>query len=184
MTITWNNQSLVFNYYFPTFGDVFTGSPVDFVANGTPYLSTLPSLFPATFSVSNITPFEEQISYAYPQATSSVPLTNSSFNGFTISGPAGDSPITAVLVDTLSTVTGLTSSELSFTNNSVTVNLRGDVFPAGSVGLIDVYVPEPSSVALLASGLLVAFAITRLRRSAPDEFSLRKPTHTSLFAGS
>jgi hypothetical protein len=167
MTVTWNNQSLVFNYYFPTYGDVFTGSPIDFVANGTSYLSTFSSLFPATFSVGFVTPFDEQISYAYPQATSGFSLTNSSFNGFTISGPAGDSPIAAVLVDSLSTVTGLTSSDLSFTNNSVTVNLAGNVFPLGSVGRIDVAfaVPEPSSVALLASGLLVVFAIMRLRRS-------------------
>jgi hypothetical protein len=165
MTVTWNDQSLVFNYYFPTYGDVFTGSPIDFVANGTPYLSTLPDLSPATFSVSNVTPFEEQISYAYPQG--SFNLNSASFNGFTISGPAGDSPIAAVLVDSGNTVSNLTSSELSFTNDSVTVNLAGDSFPAGSVGLINVEftVPEPSSVALLGSVLLVAFAITRLRRS-------------------
>jgi hypothetical protein len=169
MTITWNNQGLVFNYYFPTYGNVFTGSPVDFVANGTPYLSTLPSLFPATFSISNVTPYEEQISYAYPQATSSFTLTSASFNGFTISGPAGDSPIVAVLVDSGNSVPSLTSSELSFTNDSVTVNLAGDVFSTGSVGLIDVdfAVPEPTSVALLASALLAVFAITRLRRSYP-----------------
>ena len=168
---TWNNQTLVFDYYYPIYGNVFTGSPIDFVANGTPTLSTLSNLEPATFSVSSIAPNEVQISYAYPIANypSGISLVTAAFNGFTISGPIGDAPIAAVLVDPNSTVTGLTSSELSFTNNAVTVNLGGDVFSPGSDGLIDVSfaVSEPGSTALFASALLAAFAITRLSSPRP-----------------
>ena len=167
MTVIWNNQSLVFTYYFPTYGTVFADSPLDFVADGSPYLSTLTAPSPATFSVGNVTPYEEQISYSYP--TSGHNLTNTSFNGFTISGPAGDTPIVGVRVDAANAVAGLTSAALSFTSNAVTVNLAGDAFPAGAVALIDVdfAIPEPGGVVLFASGLLLVFAITRLRRRGP-----------------
>ncbi len=92
-----------------------------------------------------------QISYSYPGLFN---LTNSAFNGFTISGPLTDAPIAGASVDVNSTVTGLTNASLAFTADSVTVNLAGDTFSAGSSGLIDVQfaVPEPGSLLLLASG--------------------------------
>lgn len=165
---TWNNQNLVFNYYFPNYGTVFTGSPINFVANGSSNLSTMANLSPATFSVSSVAPNEAQIAYLYPSASypSGFNLTNSNFNGFTISGSVANSPIVAATVDSGSTVTGLTNAAVSFAVNSVTVNLAGDDFTAGSIGLIDVQfaVPEPSSLLLLASGLVVVFWIARLKR--------------------
>ena len=82
---TWTDQSLTFTYYFPALGDVFTGSPISFVADGSSHLSTLASLDPATFSVTSIAQNELQIGYSYP--TGAFNLTNSSFNGFTITGP-------------------------------------------------------------------------------------------------
>jgi hypothetical protein len=164
---TWSNQSLAFNYYFPTLGTVFTGSPISFVADGSTYLSTDANLNPATFSVSMIAPDIEQIAYYYPVANdpNGSHLTNSSFNGFTISGPVADAAIVAAGVDVSSTVTGLTDTSVGFTANSVTVNLAGDIFPAGSTGLIDVQfaVPEAGSLLLFASGLL-GFWITRMKR--------------------
>jgi hypothetical protein len=166
---TWSGQNLTFTYYFPAFGDVFTGSPIDFVADGSSYPSTFANLEPATFSVTSIAQNELQISYSYPGQGHS--LTNSTFNGFTISGPASDSPIVSALVDPSSTVTGLINSEVSFAANSVTVNLAGDVFSASSVGLIDVQfappVPEPSTWAMMILGFCGLYFMAYRRKSKP-----------------
>lgn len=157
---TWSGQNLAFTYYFPNLGSVFTGSPISFVADGSPNLSTFANLSPATFSVTTIAQNELQISYSYPIAEfpHGITLTNSSFNGFKIAGPVGDSPILAAFVDPNSTVTGLINSAISFAPDSVTVNLAGDHFSAGSVGLIDVQfappVPEPSTWAMIILGFI------------------------------
>jgi hypothetical protein len=163
---TWANQALTFTYYFPAYGDVFTDSPINFLGDGSLHLSTFANLEPATFSVTGISPWEVQIAYVYPASDypSGFGLTNVAFNGFTISGPAGITPITAVVIDPSSTIVGLTDAALSFTDTSATINLAGTTFPAGSVALIDVYTPEPASVAILASALLLLVAMTRLRR--------------------
>ena len=151
---TWSGQSLTFTYYFPALGDVFTGSPISFVADGSSNLSTFSNLEPATFSVTSIAQNELQISYSYPGQGHS--LSDPSFDGFTISGPLGDSPIVAAFVDPNSTQPGLSNSTISFAANSVTVNLAGEVFTATSVGLIDVQfappVPEPSTWAMMILG--------------------------------
>jgi hypothetical protein len=169
---TWSGQSLTFTYYFPTLGSVFTGSPISFVADGSPYLSTLANLDPATFSVTSIAQNELQISYSYPiaQYPQGISLVNPSFNGFTISGPVGDSPIFAAFVDPNSTVTGLSNSTISSAANSVTANLAGDHFSAGSVGLIDVQfappVPEPSTWAMMILGFIgIGFMAYRRKSS-------------------
>jgi hypothetical protein len=162
MTI-WTGQDLTFNYNFPALGDVFTGSPINFVADGSSNLSTLSTLSPATFSVTGIAPNEAQISYLYP---STFTLTDAPFNGFVISGPAGDSSIVAAFVDPGSTVTGLIDSSVGFSTDSVTVNLAGDDFFAGSVGLIDVQfaVPEPSTVATMVLGLCALYLLVHRHR--------------------
>lgn len=174
---TWDGQGLTFNYYFPTFGNVFTGSPINFVADGSTHLSTFSNLNPATFSVTSIGLNELQISYFYPAANypNGVSLVTQPFNGFAISGPSGLSPITAAFVDANSNVTGLIDSAVSFTSNSVVVNLAGDHFAAGSVGLIDVVfasaVPEPSTWAMMILGFcgLGVLAHRRRKQTAPGE---------------
>jgi hypothetical protein len=71
------------------------------------------------------------------------------FNGFNISGPVADSPIVAALINSNSTVTGLTNATVIFAADSVTVNLAGDPFSAGSIGLIDVRFGVPLACALV-----------------------------------
>lgn len=170
---TWDNQTLTFNYYFPNYGNVFAGSPITFVADGSLHLSTFANLSPATFSVVGIGPDEVQISYDYPIANypNGAGLTVFPFNGFNISGPNGLSPIISAFVDSNSNVTGLTDSDIGFTANSVSVNLAGDVFPPGSVGLIDIQfaraVPEPSTWAMMMLGFCgFGFLLHRRRSSA------------------
>jgi hypothetical protein len=168
MTI-WTGQDLTFNYNFPALGDVFTGSPINFVADGSLNLSTLSNLSPATFSVTGIAPNEAQISYLYPasQYPNGFGLNDASFNGFVISGPSGVSSIVAAFVDPGSTVTGLIDSSVSFSTDSVTVNLAGDNFFAGSVGLIDVQfaVPEPSTFAIMVLGFCALYLLVHRRRN-------------------
>lgn len=166
---TWDNQTLTFTYQFPTAGSVFTGSPITFVADGSDHLSTFSNLKPATFSVTSIAPDLMQIRYLYPLADypNTVTLVSVAFNGFTISGPSGLSPITAAFVDAASNVTGLTNSVISHTANSVTVNLAGNVFSPGSVGLIDFRVaqtPIPATLPLFASGLGVLGLVAHRRK--------------------
>ncbi len=166
---TWSDQSLTFNYYFPTYGTVYMGSPISFVADGSPYPSTFSYLEPATFSVTSIAQNELQISYSYPGQGHS--LSNPSFDGFTISGPLGDSPIVAAFVDPNSTQPGLSNSTISFAANSVTVNLAGDVFTASSVGLIDVQfappVPEPATWAMMMLGFAGIGIMAYRRKNKP-----------------
>jgi hypothetical protein len=163
---TWTGQELTFNYYFPTYGTVYPGSPISFVADGSSNLSTFSNLEPATFSVTSIAQNELQISYSYPGQGHT--LSDPSFDGFTISGPLGDSPIVAAFVDSNSTQPGLSNSTISFAANSVTVNLAGDVFTTSSVGLIDVQfappVPEPSTWAMLLIGF-AGIGLATYRRS-------------------
>jgi hypothetical protein len=165
----WTGQDLTFSYNFPVLGDVFTGSPINFTADGSSNLSTFSNLSPATFSVTGIAPDEAQISYLYPasQYPNGFILNDTSFNGFVISGPSGDSPIVAAFVDPGSTVTGLIDSSLGFSTDSVTVNLAGDNFFAGSVGLIDVQfaVPEPSTSAIMILGLCALCLLVYRRRN-------------------
>lgn len=145
-----------------------------FVADGSEHFSTASNLSPATFSVTSIAPDELQIRYFYPLADfpKGVTLTSGGgFNGFTISGPSGVSPILAAFVDASSNVTGLTDSVISYLIDSVTVNLAGDGFSPGSVGLIDVRfaaTPLPATLPLLASGLgaLGLVAHRRKRKAA------------------
>jgi hypothetical protein len=165
----WTNQDLTFTYNFPALGDVFTGSPIGFVGDGTPYLSTFSNLSPATFSVTGIAPDEVQISYLYPasQYPAGFTLNNTAFNGFVISGPSGDSSIVASFVDPSSTVIGLNDASVGFSTDSVTVNLAGDNFFAGSVGLIDVQfaVPEPSTWAIVFLGVCALYSLAHRRRN-------------------
>jgi hypothetical protein len=166
---TWTGQDLTFNYYFPTYGTVYAGSPISFVADGSSNLSTSSNLEPATFSVVSIAQNELQISYSYPGQGHS--LSDPSFDGFTISGPLGDSPIVAAFVDPNSTQPGLSNSTISFAANSVTVNLAGEVFTATSVGLIDVQfappVPEPSTWAMMMLGFAGLAFISYRRKTKP-----------------
>jgi hypothetical protein len=98
-------------------------------------------------------------------------LSDPSFDGFTISGPLGDSPIVAAFVDPNSTQPGLSNSTISFAANSVTVNLAGEVFTATSVGLIDVQfappVPEPSTWAMMMLGFAGLAFISYRRKTKP-----------------
>ena len=90
-----------------------------------------------------------------------------SFNGFEFTFLNGDPDITGAVLDSSSTATGAVPT---FTSDSVDVNLQGLTITAGQTAVIDLtfaspssVTPEPSSIALLGTGLLGFAGVVRRR---------------------
>jgi Ca2+-binding RTX toxin-like protein len=114
-SLTWNDQSITADYDYPTDGTIYATQTI--VADG----STYPGLGGFyNFSVGAVNGNEEQITIS--DFTGAVPP--ATFNGPVFVGPSTDSPVTSVLLVN-SNVSGLTASDLSFTGDSVALNLEG-----------------------------------------------------------
>ncbi len=140
------------------FTNVITGTvPVSFPVGSLKSVTTL-EVIPASFDIT-----ADQI-----VETSAVAAlaTSGSFNGPVYDFSGLSSPITKVTVDPLSTIIPVS---VTFTGDSVAVNVAGKSIPAGGKYILDVTTgrvttPEPSAIALFGVSL-AGLAIVRRRRN-------------------
>jgi hypothetical protein len=94
----------------------------------------------------------------------SIGYTAATFNGWVFSGLDFGVPITSLRLTSFG-ITGLTSSRLSFTANSITLNLQGLRYDSHNGWQIQLNpVPVPASCLLLMAGLGGLALIRRRRR--------------------
>jgi hypothetical protein len=150
-------DSFTYQYYCPSLsqaygaaGNYVVGSGVEVTALGGGYGSI-------DVSANQIT-----IDFSY-----SAQWAKTNFNGFMLSNFPTNS-ITSVTVDGATTDGSFSSSFISFTNDSISVNWQGMPFHAGQTIVLDVGtaapVPEAGNLAMMAAGLALFAGIARRRR--------------------
>ena len=152
-------DSFTYQYYYPSlsqpYGDGAAGNYV--VGNGAEV--TVLGGIPGTVDVSanQIT-----IDFGYNAQWSTA-----TFNGFMLSNFPTNS-ITSVTVDGATTNGSFSSSFISFTNDSISVNWQGMPFRAGQTIVLDIgttaAVPEAGNLAMMVAGLALFVGIARRRR--------------------
>jgi hypothetical protein len=146
----------------PTAPDLFTNiltgtAPVSFPVGSLKSVTSL-EVIPASFDIT-----ADQIS-----ETSSVAAlaASGSFNGPVYDFSGLSSPITNVTVDPLSSLTPIS---VTFTGDSIAVNVAGESIAAGGKYILDVTTggvvstPEPSTIALIGVGLMGIVLLQRRR---------------------
>lgn len=156
-------QTVTATYNYPNISTVNTG-PFNFLVGPGVELHCPPDIpFCGTIS----TPFsldftDTQIVYHYgPSVVAG--FGPSAFNGFVFTNLNMGSPITGFTLSSFG-FTGLDNSAVSFTANSLSINLQGALeAPTAGWTVTLQTVPEPSVAELIGAGLALLFACRRLR---------------------
>jgi hypothetical protein len=142
-------QTVTGNYYFPDLGTIALPGGAQLVSPTATYVFGT--------GVPNVTAIVSDTDIRLNFDASG------SFNPATFSGPVftfGTPDIINVILSGLSNVPGFTAADISFSNNTIALNLQNVAIPDGS-DFIDIVittsaaaVPEPSTLALFGAGLL------------------------------
>lgn len=105
-------------------------------------------------------------------AVANINFLPAAFNGVSFTDVTADPGITGLVVNPATNLAGFDASRISFTSNTVFVNLQGLVTTPLTVVSLDVRfgataVPEPPALALAGTGVLLALGCARRRRSEP-----------------
>jgi hypothetical protein len=122
------------------------------VGSGVEYPSALSGLFAVDIGASTMT-----ISHTGAFATE--PELGITFFGVTLTDLT--QPLVGATIDPSNTLSGLTPGDITVANDQVTVNVAGYLWGVSQVMVVDLAVPEPTGLALLA---IPALALMRIRR--------------------
>ena len=155
------NDTVNGTYYFPDLGTVFSdqGNKVVNPNASFTFLTGLPNVTVNVSDTSILATFDASGSY-----------TSGTFNGYVITDITQNPLISGLSLVT--NVAGMDAGRVSFTGDSVSVNLQGLTMSADSSILLNLNfgqtsVPEPSSLVLGSSGLLMlGLGMLRRRRRA------------------
>lgn len=150
-------ETVGFKYIFPDQSSVFQDMGTAVVGAGVEFTN---------FSYFNLDVADTAItasSFAFGSS-----WTSSAFNGFVLTDTNNAVTITSVSVDPLTNMAGLDSSRISFDAHNIYVNWNGLSFDPSTIVKLDINgggtVPEPTSIALAALGLL-GLSISRRRKA-------------------
>jgi len=152
-------DTMSFQYYYPDLSNPYGGS-----SNGSFVVGSGVEVSNVADGVATLDVQNNKIEIDFDSFAST--FNSVSFNGFVLSSST-PGVFGAVTVDAATTDSSFSSSFLSNTGNSLSVNWEGMSFSGGEKIVLDIAspVPEANTTAMMLAGLFVVAGIARRRRS-------------------